>query len=713
MKKKAIEKIPFLGLKELSKNKAVRYVGVTAVKIISHEKHLFLEVYRNEEGAQKIPKVRIVLTKKDFGTYFPDQAEWSRQKIEVDKYSCDHRLIWQSTEEGRRTWEQTKEENVLQNEKDRERLEKFCKRFAVWDKDRWWEYVCNHQDAIVFETKRRIENRKYKRRQDALNDRIAHTRQLPEKKILKLADQIYFREKHYLYYKKHGSWVQIACSKCGGVTDARWKSGISYESQFQRHVEEPREGYTGVCPMCGAYGEYKCQGKTKGSHSKRMYLFLGQKYKEKGMVLRYIEVSKEWRLGLIEREKGEEMYNASEELSGIEIARAYFEPDKDCQIDYHKRCTYGGGEYWDDCNLYGHANITIGEAPILLDTYDEMKETMFQYSALREYAGQKRKVNPIRYFERYQQIPQIEMLSKMGLIGVVDKMVNYHQDQVIANAGAKRPDEFLGIYKGRVKQLKESKGDMSLLGVMRMEKRLQKNWTADQLEHLAEVDLDQGAMELALKYMSLQKLLNRVGKYAGCEYGTGCQSATERLKQSALTYIDYLSMRETLGYDLSNTVYQQPKCLGAAHAKMVAESTKEEVDERIREVKVKFPDIRSKYRSLRKKYFYEDEEYLIRPARSAEEIVTEGRILHHCVGGNNYLKKHNNGDTYILMVRFRSEPEVPYITVEIEGNEPKIIQWYGNNDKKPNQKAMQEWLDNYLLMLKTGTLTKQPEAAIA
>ena len=42
MKKKAIEKIPYFGLKKISRKKEVKYIGVTAVKNIDHEKHLFL-----------------------------------------------------------------------------------------------------------------------------------------------------------------------------------------------------------------------------------------------------------------------------------------------------------------------------------------------------------------------------------------------------------------------------------------------------------------------------------------------------------------------------------------------------------------------------------------------------------------------------------------------------------------------------------------------
>lgn len=66
MKKKAIEKIPYLGLKKTSRKKGVKYICITAVKIVGHEKHLFLEVYRNKKESKDIPLMRIILTKKRF-----------------------------------------------------------------------------------------------------------------------------------------------------------------------------------------------------------------------------------------------------------------------------------------------------------------------------------------------------------------------------------------------------------------------------------------------------------------------------------------------------------------------------------------------------------------------------------------------------------------------------------------------------------------------
>ena len=407
------------------------------------------------------------------------------------------------------------------------------------------------------------------------------------------------------------------------------------------------------------------------------------------------------------------MYNACEELSGIEIARAYWIPGKKIQIDYQKYNSYMGKNFWDDCNLCGRSPIFIHSGLILSETYEEMKGTMFQYSALREYAKNVREINPIDYLECYNRTPQIEILVKLGMTDIVEKLVKCYYG-IVADENARRPDQFLGIRKERVQQLIKKKGDTHLLEVMQMERRQGKNWTDTQIEHLAETGLSGAQVAMATRYMTLQKLLNRIEKYAGCEYGTGCYSASERIRHTAITYADYLSMRVNAGYDLSNSVYQQPRDLEAAHNKLVMESNKAKMDRHLEEVAERYPEIRKSYKKLRNKYYYEDDRYIIRPARSAEEIVMEGRLLHHCVGGNAYLEKHNTGQTYILMLRFREEPDVPYITVEIDAKNPTILQWYGDKDRKPDRENMRKWLNTWLKKLKTGTLSEMIRpAAIA
>ena len=63
MKKKAIEKIPYIGIQRTSQKRGAKYIAATAVKIIGNEKHLITEVYRNKKEDLAVPLVRIVLTK--------------------------------------------------------------------------------------------------------------------------------------------------------------------------------------------------------------------------------------------------------------------------------------------------------------------------------------------------------------------------------------------------------------------------------------------------------------------------------------------------------------------------------------------------------------------------------------------------------------------------------------------------------------------------
>lgn len=91
MKKKTIEKIPYLGLQKISRKKSAKYIGVTAIKIIGHKKHLLLEVYENKKESKKIPVVRITLTKKDFGTYWPDKIYGRASMFHItDLYGWKH-----------------------------------------------------------------------------------------------------------------------------------------------------------------------------------------------------------------------------------------------------------------------------------------------------------------------------------------------------------------------------------------------------------------------------------------------------------------------------------------------------------------------------------------------------------------------------------------------------------------------------------------------
>lgn len=692
MKQKQIGKIPYLTLPALNPDEKVKYIGRTACCDIGDEGHILLEVYKNEEGCLEVPEVRYAATKKDWGFCKPSEGIWYRGSI---KRGCYFSAPFWDTAAG----DSGEEANCLYEKGDMDRLREFFDTIKIWNEKAWWNYFKENEGNIK-DAKRRREN---ERRGKRLKERGKNTPELDKKAMADWADDMLFGRKHYLFYKKKGRRASVCCSACGGVYSGVWKEGESYESMFENCMENPVRGEYGGCRLCGAHGEYRPQGRADAAGRRKSHAFLADRYLDKGVVLRYIEFGKEWVLEEETDGKGKYgMHGAYETVDVVEVARTYFLPGKKEQTDYHKHDTYVNKDFWDDCNLYGMANIAIREAAVHPASWANLEGTFLQYSALREYTAEKRTVNAKDYLERYMGFPQIEMLVKTGMHQIVERMVKGYCG-IIWNSKAKRMEAFLGIRKDKVRLLAETKGDIDILKILQKENKTGQNWTWQQVKALAEIDAGNKNLSMVLRLMGVQKLLNNIKKYAGCDYGTGCSTASGRLRSAADTYFDYLQMRMDLGYDMQNTAYQKPRDLTVAHNRMAAEQNKKEADKRLAEVAEKFPDIKKNYRKLRKHFFYEDDTFLIRPARSAEEIVIEGRVLHHCVGGDSYLGKHNRGETYILMLRFKDMPETPYITVEIDRMD-RIVQWYGKHDKKPDEANMKKWIASYAERLKDGTL---------
>ena len=85
--------------------------------------------------------------------------------------------------------------------------------------------------------------------------------------------------------------------------------------------------------------------------------------------------------------------------------------------------------------------------------------------------------------------------------------------------------------------------------------------------------------------------------------------------------------------------------------------------------------------------------------------------MHHCVGGDTYLSRHNDEKSYILLLRRSEEPEIPYATIEIEDNRYgiRILQWYQAHDKKPDKEILDPWLDKYLAWLNGEAVQKSQQ----
>lgn len=685
MKKRAIEKIPYMEPPHAEKK--YTHVAVQTQVEIKGESHLIVEIYKNVKQGRKLPDIRIVATRTDWGLYYPEKGEWTEQSLRT----ANRWDAWN------KTYLHGKPENATyMTPEDQDAVWDWCGGGYSRKNMDWGDCLQRHCENI----RRARADKKLENRRKRLEERARNTPELPED-LKEWADKELFKSEHYLYYKRNGRYADICCSKCGRVSTVATKRKGSFEGQFERVIEPPRNGYWGICPSCHCSGIWKAQGKTRGVWERREYFFIGMPYKEAGAVIRYVQCEKMYRIDEMVGEKGTQMIGADESLTIVEVARRYIEKGKKPQTDFYKYSPWENGNFWDDCNLYGMSSIDIKPAAVYEKTWDMLKGTDLQYSGAEWYIKEKRQINLMDYMGKYVECPQIEMLSKIGLVGVVDRILQYsHTDGI--NKYASRPEDFLGINKDRMKLLITKKGSLEYLRALQAERKWKAHWSNEELKMVLEIGADRNSLGLAMEYMSMRQLKNRLEKYSGVSIGEGelCVGAADALQSTARIYFDYLNMRRQRGYDLHNTVFLFPKDLRRAHDKMVQEVNRDRIEKRNREIQEKYPLIQKNYRKLRKIYFFEDEDFLIRPARSAEEIAKEGQELHHCVGNDTYLARHNNGKSTILFLRHKVTPETPYVTVEIKGDD--IRQWYGAYDRKPDEKRIKEWLDAYIRHLREG-----------
>ena len=158
-----------------------------------------------------------------------------------------------------------------------------------------------------------------------------------------------------------------------------------------------------------------------------------------------------------------------------------------------------------------------------------------------------------------------------------------------------------------------------------------------------------------LTYMSLEKLMNREKRYKKEDTHSSHQ-VIDRYCDCTGNAGKNLDTTWKTRYSFSRKAWEEK------HQEMVDEKNKRADERDIGKMKSKFGEIEKKFKKLDKKYHYEKDGLEIRPAKDAEEIVMEGRKQHHCVGREIYLKRHNQGKSFILLLRKKQKNQMYRIT---------------------------------------------------
>lgn len=144
-----------------------------------------------------------------------------------------------------------------------------------------------------------------------------------------------------------------------------------------------------------------------------------------------------------------------------------------------------------------------------------------------------------------------------------------------------------------------------------------------------------------------------------------------KVKEASI-WCDYIDSLRFLGKDLHNAKYVCPADLLAEHDKAMHKVVKIEI---AKEAEGNTPDFLSKewkYKIAKAKFFglmFSDGRIIVRVLESVQEIVTEGKAMHHCVGGY-----HSKEDSLILSATIDGKRVE---TVEVSLSQLKVIQCRG------------------------------------
>ena len=149
--------------------------------------------------------------------------------------------------------------------------------------------------------------------------------------------------------------------------------------------------------------------------------------------------------------------------------------------------------------------------------------------------------------------------------------------------------------------------------------------------------------------------------------------------KDATLWCDYIDFLRFFGKDLHNAKYVCPTDLHAEHDRYMKKKAKADAQQEL----LKQLEKETEYRKAKEKFFglmFSDGLIHIRVLESVAEIILEGKMMHHCVGGY-----HSKTDSLILSACIGGER---IETIEISLSQLRVIQSRGvcnKNTQYPNQ----------------------------
>lgn len=494
----------------------------------------------------------------------------------------------------------------------------------------------------------------------------------------------------YIFTRRQGKRRYGYCTHCNQeflIAQTSTRKSSYYEIVLEQARKKPRQ--TMKCPSCGSVCVVKASGRGRKHMLDKAYLVYYEKSVKNPQVIvaRGIWVTRDYRGDYknVETRYNHEALYVFEKGHSTMLKQEILGYEEDPKAEFGYRVLRGWEKrktvfslYKDQWNpdtagyqLYP-GNVVVACFVSEDSIAKAVQGTPFQYSTWEEYSYEN---DMTRFFDLYSKYPCIEYLTKMGFDNLVREKVNGYTTYRTVNWKGKSPLQVLKLSKQEIKEIKANEINLSF-GLLAFIRSCKSNRLDLSLAEMAAIHQDcvslgsyyEEIFQSFFEYTTIRKAYNYLKKQARNKRIKGIDSAL-------IAWRDYRGDCIKLGLDLTCETTLFPRDLYTAHQNTM-QQVKHQTDNELNKT------LANQVKKLTKEYYFEYKGFLIRPAQSTDELIEEGKALHHCVG--TYADRYARGESVLLVIRKKSEPEQPYFTVEVIHN--TVIQCRGLRNCAPDAK---------------------------
>ena len=476
--------------------------------------------------------------------------------------------------------------------------------------------------------------RKYKRETNKIDEVMNCVPEIPKNFDKWAVDKGFWSYKYLFYDKANKKAYCTACNK---------EMQIDKKATF-------KHGDSGKCPICHRTIKYKAWNKQKTIRPE-VILGLFQKLTDgRGYVLRKFrararrERSSEWKL---------------REAWSYEEIRITFDNNFN-QTGFYEFGLYKpyGVDRWTTGINHGTWYYYYPKSVVLYpgNLNQVLKGSSLQYIPVKQLIEK----NPGKS-ERFEDIlkklrntPQYEYLIKLGLSRFAYSVIAENHRYEF-NTGEKKLWRFLGITQEQLKYAIKHKCDYEFIRTCKRGCNAGVILTPEQTKFINKYSVD-NALISKMRYTTPHKILRYIDEVLDVKNNPHASG----------DYYDYLRNCEKLDIPMDETTLFPQNFQRADQ--LCIEAVTELEDSKTREnADMQARAFRKSQEEKKKLYEFEDDKFILILPTTKKEFNTEGRNMHNCVAG--YYDRVRKGDTTVLFLRRKENPEQSYCTVEIKGNE--------------------------------------------